>query len=87
MTGCQRHRDPFAGSLRYHLGLVNPNLERCLSVVDETFVDYAENKTGQTRLILFCDMERPLAKSAGAVRQSLHRPLNDPGGGNAERRG
>src|ERR1700726_1289184 len=28
------HRDPFAGSLRYHLGLVTPNSEKCHIFVD-----------------------------------------------------
>ena len=28
------HRDPFAGSLRYHLGLVTPNDDRCFIDVD-----------------------------------------------------
>ncbi len=28
------HRDPFAGSLRYHLGLVTPNADSCHIVVD-----------------------------------------------------
>jgi len=70
-----RHRDPFAGSLRYHLGLVTPNDERCRIFVDgeayhwrdgeavmfdETFIHWAENRSGQDRLILFCDIERPL---------------------------
>ena len=70
------HRDPFAGSLRYHLGLVTPNSERCQIVVDgvpyywkdgepvmfdETYIHWAENKTDVTRLILFCDIERPLS--------------------------
>lgn len=27
---------------------------------DETFVHYAENTTSDTRIILFCDVERPL---------------------------
>lgn len=69
------HRDPFAGSLRYHLGLATPNSDACRIVVDgteyswrdgedtvfdETFVHWAENRTGQTRVILFCDVERPL---------------------------
>jgi len=69
------HRDPFAGSLRYHLGLITPNSDDCLIFVDgqpyswrdgedivfdETFVHWAENKTDQTRVILFCDVERPL---------------------------
>lgn len=70
-----RHRDPFAGSLRYHLGLSTPNDERCRIVVDgqpyhwrdgeavifdETYVHWAENHTDRDRLILFCDVERPL---------------------------
>jgi beta-hydroxylase len=70
-----RHRDPYAGSLRYHLGLVTPNDERCRIFVDgqpyhwrdgeavmfdETFMHWAENRTDQDRLILFCDVERPL---------------------------
>jgi beta-hydroxylase len=70
-----RHRDPFAGSLRYHLGLITPNSDECRIFVDgnayhwrdgedvmfdETYIHYAENKTDRTRLILFCDVERPL---------------------------
>ena len=69
------HRDPFAGSLRYHLGLVTPNNDTCRIVVDgepyfwrdgepvmfdETFIHTAENRSDVTRLILFCDVERPL---------------------------
>ena len=75
------HRDPFAGSLRYHLGLVTPNSGACRIIVDghayhwrdgedvmfdETYIHYAENKTDQTRLILFCDVERPLRSRAMA---------------------
>jgi len=70
-----RHRDPFAGSLRYHLGLSTPNSDGCAIwvdgeryswrdgqavVFDETFIHWAENKTDVSRLILFCDIERPL---------------------------
>jgi beta-hydroxylase len=69
------HRDPFAGSLRYHLGLITPNTDDCRIFVDgeehawrdgrdvvfdETFVHWAENRTDKTRVILFCDVERPL---------------------------
>jgi beta-hydroxylase len=69
------HRDPFAGSLRYHLGILTPNSDDCRIfidgeqyawrdgediVFDETFVHWAENRTDQTRVILFCDIERPL---------------------------
>ena len=70
------HRDPFAGSLRYHLGLSTPNDDGCHIIVDgepyswrdgesvvfdETYVHEAYNKTQQNRIILFCDVERPLS--------------------------
>ncbi|MFT3858635.1 MAG: aspartyl/asparaginyl beta-hydroxylase domain-containing protein [Aquabacterium sp.] len=70
-----RHRDPFAGSLRYHLGLLTPNDDRCFIEVDgeryswrdgqgvmfdETYLHHAENTTDKPRIILFCDVERPL---------------------------
>ena len=69
------HRDPFAGSLRYHLGLVTPNSNKCRILVDgvecvwrdgeafmfdETFIHRAENGTDVNRIILFCDVERPM---------------------------
>jgi beta-hydroxylase len=69
------HRDPFAGSLRYHLGLVTPNSNKCRILVDgvecvwhdgeaflfdETFIHVAENTTDISRIILFCDVERPM---------------------------
>ena len=69
------HRDPFAGSLRYHLGLVTPNDDQCYIdvdglrhswrdgepvIFDETYVHEAYNRTLENRIILFCDIERPL---------------------------
>lgn len=69
------HRDPYAGSLRYHLGLITPNSDVCRIFVDgepyawrdgedvvfdETYIHRAENRTDQDRVILFCDVERPL---------------------------
>lgn len=69
------HRDPYAGSLRYHLGLQVPEDPRCSIYVDgqkytwrngegvifdETFIHYAENATDQRRIVLFCDVRRPL---------------------------
>lgn len=73
-----KHRDPFAGSLRYHLGLITPNDDRCAIwvdgdkhtwhdgedvVFDETMVHWARNDTSTTRVILFCDVTRPLHTS------------------------
>ncbi len=69
------HRDPFAGSLRYHLGLITPGSEECSISIDgtpyvwrdgedvlfdETYLHSARNDTDQPRIILFCDVERPL---------------------------
>jgi len=70
-----KHRDPFAGSLRYHMGLMTPNSPECFIEVDgerywwkdgeavmfdETFIHYAHNQTDTTRVIFFADIERPL---------------------------
>ncbi|MCW5588857.1 MAG: aspartyl/asparaginyl beta-hydroxylase domain-containing protein [Legionellales bacterium] len=70
-----KHRDPYAGSLRYHLGLATPNSDDCKIFVDgvpyswrdgedvifdETYLHYAYNHTDKPRLIFFCDIERPL---------------------------
>lgn len=70
-----RHRDPYAGSMRYHLGLLTPEDPACAIYVDgqayvwkdgqdvifdETFIHHAENKTQKPRIVLFCDVNRPL---------------------------
>lgn len=69
------HRDPYGGSMRYHLGLDVPGDPRCCIYVDgqsyvwqngegvifdETYIHHAENKTNQRRIVLFCDVRRPL---------------------------
>ncbi|MGT2501823.1 aspartyl/asparaginyl beta-hydroxylase domain-containing protein [Bradyrhizobium guangxiense] len=75
-----QHRDPYAGSLRYHLGLQIPTSPgECRIFIDgiayswrdgegllfdETYLHYAENTTSDDRLILFCDVERPLKTRA-----------------------
>jgi beta-hydroxylase len=85
------HRDPFAGSLRYHLGLVTPNSPECFIIVDgekyywkdgeavmfdETYIHTAENRTEVTRVILFCDVERPLSnRIIRAVNRTLGRTM------------
>ncbi len=83
------HRDPFAGSLRYHLGLATPNSDRCwisvdgvryawrdgeAVIFDETYVHHAANETDTDRLILFCDVERPLR---GRASRAANRWLGD----------
>ena len=69
------HRDPFAGSVRYHLGLMTPNSDACRIYIDgtpyswrdgeailfdETYIHSVDNDTEQDRIILFCDVTRPL---------------------------
>lgn len=71
-----RHLDPFACSLRYHMGLATPNDDACFINVDgrvqswrdgeaflfdETFLHFVRNDTDQHRLILMGDVERPMA--------------------------
>ena len=68
-----RHHDPIASSLRYHLGLVTPNSEKCALTLDgvqypwrdgeellfdQTYLHSAVNQTETVRVILFCDVEK-----------------------------
>ncbi len=70
-----QHRDPYAGSLRYHLGLQTPNSDDCYICVDgekyswrdgeavmfdETYIHYAENTSEANRIVLFLDIKRPV---------------------------
>jgi beta-hydroxylase len=70
-----RHLDPLACSLRYHLGLSTPNDNKCFInvdgkdyswrdgegfIFDETYLHYANNNADKTRIILMCDIERPM---------------------------
>lgn len=70
-----RHTDPIACSIRYHLGLDTPNDDDCYINVDgnvhswrngecflfdETHLHFAKNDSQQPRLILMCDVQRPL---------------------------
>jgi len=69
------HRDPFAGSVRYHLGLKTPNSDQCRIYIDgqeyawrdgddilfdETYIHSVSNDTDEVRIILFCDVVRPV---------------------------
>lgn len=76
------HADPLACSLRYHLGLDTPGSEDCFIevdgrrlvwrnghdfVFDETYPHYAVNASPRRRLILMCDVERPMNPLGRAV--------------------
>jgi len=69
------HRDPYAGSLRYQLGLDTPNSAEChidvdgekyywkdgeAVMFDETYLHYIENNSEKDRLVLMLDIRRPL---------------------------
>ncbi|HEX5649172.1 MAG TPA: aspartyl/asparaginyl beta-hydroxylase domain-containing protein [Steroidobacteraceae bacterium] len=77
-----RHADPLAISLRYHLGLATPNSDACFINVDnrnlswrdgevlmfdETYLHYVRNDTDSDRLILLCDVKRPLNPLGAAL--------------------
>jgi beta-hydroxylase len=82
-----KHRDPYAGSLRYHLGLATANDPQCwidvdgerywwkdgeATVFDETYLHWAANDTDVDRIILFCDIERPMKyRWAQAVNRAI----------------
>jgi beta-hydroxylase len=86
-----QHRDPFAGSLRYHLGLATPNDDRCFIdvdgerhswrdgqgvIFDETYIHWAINGSESDRIILFCDIERPMRfRWAQAINRWLGRVM------------
>lgn len=72
-----RHLDPVACSLRYHLGLKTPNDERCYISVDGqqhswrdgqpllfdvTYLHFVRNDSDKPRLLLMCDVERPMSR-------------------------
>ncbi len=67
------HRDPYVGSLRYHRWIRRMMTAARSSdgeryswrdgeevVFDATYLHWAENKTDKDRIILFCDIERPM---------------------------
>ena len=76
------HRDPYSGSLRYHLGLDTPNGDpRCYIevdgqryswrdgegvVFDETYLHHASNTSGRTRIIFMADVDRPMTNRFAA---------------------
>jgi beta-hydroxylase len=77
-----RHHDPVASSLRYHLGLLTPNSDKCALLLDgieypwrdgeellfdPTYLHSAFNRTDIVRVILFCDVAK--TQLVGPVRR------------------
>jgi beta-hydroxylase len=69
------HTGPYKGCLRYHLGLNTPDSSSCFIRVenehyswkngkgilfDDTYIHHVENNTDKYRVILFCDINRPM---------------------------
>ena len=69
------HRGPYKGCVRYHLGLATPNSDECYIsvdnikyswrdgegiIIDDTYTHWVRNNTNQPRIILFCDIVRPM---------------------------
>lgn len=90
------HADPLGCSLRYHLGLATPNTAQCFInvdgteqawrdgeafVFDETYLHFVRNDTDLPRLILMCDVRRPMhlpGRLFNAAYSLLARALQTP---------
>jgi aspartyl/asparaginyl beta-hydroxylase (cupin superfamily) len=84
-----RHRGPYNGVLRLHLGLIIPEPRERLAIrvgsaqchwqegraliFDDAYEHEAWNETGGVRVVLFVDFEKPLRFPANALNQLLLR--------------
>ena len=84
------HRGPYAGVLRYHLGLIVPDPEACRIrvgneighwregeslIFDDTFEHEVWNDTDKVRVVLFVDMVRPLPALLAALNRLIIRVI------------
>ena len=76
------HSGPFRGIYRYHMGIITPNDENCFIRIggqkyswrdgedvlfDDTYFHEVRNDTDKIRIVLFIDVQRPMATSFGDV--------------------
>jgi beta-hydroxylase len=69
------HKGPYRGCIRLHMGLLTPNSDECfinidgnsyswrdgeVLLLDDSYEHYVENNTDKYRVILFCDILRPM---------------------------
>jgi beta-hydroxylase len=69
------HTGPYRGCIRLHMGLITPNSTDCfinlggqtyswkdgeVILLDDSFLHYVENNTDKYRVILLCDIVRPM---------------------------
>jgi aspartyl/asparaginyl beta-hydroxylase (cupin superfamily) len=84
------HKGPYKGCLRYHLALKVPQSGDCYIEVDgrryqwkegegvlfdDTYRHRVANDTEETRIVLFCDVERPLPFPLDRINRFLNRKL------------
>jgi ornithine lipid ester-linked acyl 2-hydroxylase len=82
------HRGPYAGVLRYHLGLIVPDVQRCRIrvgnqighwqegrslIFDDTFEHEVWNDSDGVRVVLFVDIARPLPSALALVNETVMR--------------
>lgn len=87
------HKGPYKGSLRYHLGLQIPKSGDCYIQVedikyywkegediifDDTYKHCVYNNSNETRIVLFCDVDRPMVGPMNVLNKALNNnaPLN-----------
>lgn len=84
-TNIPPHRGPYAGILRYHLGIIIPegdvgiivNGQLCRwkegesLLFDDSFEHEAWNRTAAKRVILFVDLVRPLPKTLSVINRLI----------------
>jgi beta-hydroxylase len=87
------HKGPYKGSLCYHLGLQIPKSGDCYIQVedikyywkegediifDDTYKHCVYNNSNETRIVLFCDVDRPMVGPMNVLNKALNNnaPLN-----------
>ena len=80
------HKGVYKGCLRFHLGLSTPNSDDCFIIIneekyswkdgegillDDTYEHEVHNNTEETRIILFCDIVRPLNFIGSSINNTI----------------
>lgn len=86
------HRGPYRGCIRLHMGLITPNSDECfinldgksyswrdgeVVLLDDSYLHYVENNTDKHRVILFCDIVRPMHFIGDDMNNLLMYLMND----------
>ena len=86
------HKGLYSGCIRLHMGLITPNSDECfinldgksyswrdgeVILLDDSYLHYVENNTKQYRVILFCDIVRPMNFIGDTVNNFLINNLSE----------